>query len=96
MRKNLIFGLTIITGVLMFNTSCEDMIETPPPNEILVDDAIKSEDDLQQLLNGSYHEMANTFGGFYQTLAELMSDNVALPNNNDYREVYNHNVLFFN
>jgi len=80
----------------MFNTSCEDMIETPPPNEILVDDAIKSEDDLQQLLNGSYHEMANTFGGFYQTLAELMSDNVALPNNNDYREVYNHNVLFFN
>lgn len=96
MKKNLFFGLTIIACVLMFNTSCENMIETPPPNEILVDDAIKTEEDLQQLLNGSYHEMANTFGGFYQTLAELMSDNVALPNNNDYREVYNHNVLFFN
>ena len=85
-----------IAGVAILGTSCEKMIETPPPNEILVEDAINNTQDLQLLLNGSYNEIANTFGGFYQTMAELLSDNPALPNNNDYREVYNHNVLFFN
>ena len=88
--------LWAIAGVAILGTSCEKMIETPPPNEILVEDAINNTQDLQLLLNGSYNEIANTFGGFYQTMAELLSDNPALPNNNDYREVYNHNVLFFN
>jgi len=88
--------LWAVAGVALLSTSCEKMIETPPPNEILVDSAIHNTQDLQMLLNGSYNEIANTFGGFYQTMAELLSDNPALPNNNDYREVYNHNVLFFN
>ncbi len=98
MKKTLKLGkyIAIILGFGILGTSCEKMIETPPPNEILVKDAIKNTQDLQLLLNGSYNEVANTFGGFYQTMAELMSDNLALPNNNDYREIYNHNVLFFN
>jgi len=75
---------------------CENMIETPPPNEIPVADAVKTADDLQRLLNGSYNELANTNGGFSQMLAEMLGDNLNLPNNNDLKEVYNHNVLFFN
>ncbi len=98
MKKMLKFGkyIAVVLGLSALGTSCEKMIETPPPNEILVEDAIQNTQDLQKLLNGSYNEVANSFGGFYQTMAELMSDNLALPNNNDYREIYNHNVLFFN
>jgi hypothetical protein len=98
MKKTLKFGkyIAVVFGLSVLGTSCEKMIETPPPNEILVKDAIKNTQDLQLLLNGSYNEVANSFGGFYQSMAELMSDNLALPNNNDYREIYNHNVLFFN
>ena len=76
--------------------SCDNMIETPPPNELLVDDAIKTTDDLQRLLNASYNEVANTFGGFSQMMSEMQSDNLSSPNNNDLRELHSHNVLFFN
>lgn len=77
-------------------SSCDKMIETPPPNEVPIVDAVKTADDLQRLLNGSYNEVANLNGGFSQMLAEMLSDNLSSPNNNDLREVYNHNVLFFN
>lgn len=76
--------------------SCDNMIETPPPNELLVDDAIKTPDDLQRLLNASYNEVANTYGGFSQMMSEMQSDNLSNPTNNDLRELYSHNVLFFN
>ncbi len=88
--------LTAIVAVGIFIGGCENMIETPPPNEIPVADAVKTADDLQRLLNGSYNELANTHGGFSQMLAEMLGDNLNMPNNNDLREVYNHNVLFFN
>ena len=76
--------------------SCEKMIETPPPNEIPIAEGVKTADDLQRLLNASYSELANCNGGFSQMLAEMLGDNLSLPNNNDLKEVYNHNVLFFN
>lgn len=85
-----------ILAVGLILGGCENMIETPPPNEIPVADAVKTADDLQKLLNGSYNELANTHGGFSQMLAEMLGDNLNLPNNNDLKEVYNHNVLFFN
>ncbi len=85
-----------ILSVGLILGGCENMIETPPPNEIPVADAVKTADDLQKLLNGSYNELANTHGGFSQMLAEMLGDNLNLPNNNDLKEVYNHNVLFFN
>lgn len=91
--KTFLWALSLSAVAL---SSCDKMIETPPPNEILIDDAVQNTDDLQMLLNSSYNELANTFGGFGQVLAELQSDNLTLPNNNDYREVFNHNVLFFN
>ena len=85
-----------VASLALISSSCDKWIETPPPNELLVDSAINTSDDLQRLLNSSYNEMANTFGGFTQMMSEMMSDNLTLPNNNDLREVYTHNVLFFN
>ena len=91
---------TLITGFIAVSAftfnACDKWIETPPPNELIADSAITSADDLQRLLNSSYNEMANTFGGFTQMMSEMMSDNLTIPNNNDLREVYTHNVLFFN
>ena len=92
--KKVFLPLVAILG--LFATGCEKMIETPPPNEIPVADAVKTAEDLQRLLNGSYNELANTHGGFSQMLAEMLGDNLNVPNNNDLREVYNHNILFFN
>lgn len=80
----------------MLFSACDKMIETPPENELLVEDAIKTEEDLQRLLNGAYNELANTFGGFAQLFAEFQADHLNNPTNNDYKEVYNHNTLFFN
>jgi hypothetical protein len=86
-------SIAVMGGAMV---SCDNMIETPPPNELLVDDAIKTTDDLQRLLNASYNEVANTFGGFSQMMSEMQSDNLSSPNNNDLRELHSHNVLFFN
>ena len=93
--KTALFATILGISAVSF-TSCDKWIETPPPNELVADSAIKTADDLQRLLNSSYNEMANTFGGFSQMMSEMMSDNLTIPNNNDLREVYTHNVLFFN
>ncbi|MFN5889847.1 MAG: RagB/SusD family nutrient uptake outer membrane protein [Bacteroidota bacterium] len=94
MKTVFLSGIIAISTITF--TGCDKWIETPPPNELVADSAIKTSDDLQRLLNSSYNEMANTFGGFSQMMSEMMSDNLSLPNNNDLREVYTHNVLFFN
>lgn len=97
-----IFKNRTLTAVLavfalgVFASGCDKMIDTRPENELLVEDAVKTSADLQKLLNGSYNEVANTYGGFAQVISEFMADNLSLPNNNDYREVFNHNTLFFN
>lgn len=99
MKKNLFHSFALFLSMAIMGgamVSCDNMIETPPPNELLVDDAIKTTDDLQRLLNASYNEVANTFGGFSQMMSEMQSDNLASPNNNDLRELHSHNVLFFN
>ena len=92
--KFVIYAIVLL-GVTGTFSGCQS-IETPPPNELLVDDAIKTTDDLQRLLNASYNEVANTFGGFAPLMSEMQSDNLSMPNNNDLKELYSHNVLFFN
>ena len=90
-----VISAIVLLGVTGTFSGCQS-IETPPPNELLVDDAIKTTDDLQRLLNASYNEVANTFGGFAPLMSEMQSDNLSMPNNNDLKELYSHNVLFFN
>lgn len=90
-----VISAIVLLGVTSTFSGCQS-IETPPPNELLVDDAIKTTDDLQRLLNASYNEVANTFGGFAPLMSEMQSDNLSMPNNNDLKELYSHNVLFFN
>ena len=65
------------------------MLEYPPEGAILAEDALKTPDDAQRLLNSCYDVIANLFDGKYQNICELMSDNMAEPNGLDFNAVYN-------
>lgn len=88
--------LIYIALVVSFSFSCEKL-EFEPKSDLLTEEAIQTEDDLLLVLNSCYDVMANTINGRSQYYAELLSDNLARPfNNEDFIEVYNHNMLFFN
>lgn len=91
--KHLRYFLAIALIPLM--VSCEKFLEYPPEGAILAEDALKTPDDLQRLLNSCYDVLANVFDGSYQNLAELLSDNLASPNGNDFQSVYNRQTNFF-
>ncbi|MFN8862809.1 MAG: RagB/SusD family nutrient uptake outer membrane protein [Flavobacteriales bacterium] len=75
--------------------SCEKFLEYPPQGAILAEDALKTPEDAQRLLNSCYDVLANLFDGSYQNLAELLSDNLAEPTGNDFQSVYNRSTNFF-
>ncbi len=92
--------LTIISiGILSTSwVSCDKLIDIPPPDDTVVfEDALKTTEDMQTLLNSCYDVMANTYNGNQQNLSELLSDNLDGPNNHDdYNEVYIRHTIFFN
>ncbi len=67
-----------LTGVLF--AGCESLLEINPVDEgvILKSDAIKTKDDLQQLLNSAYDVVNGYYGGRFQRTSELLGDNVVL------------------
>lgn len=86
----LLLALTTLVG-------CQDFLDVEPEGVVLESEALNNPDDVQKLLNSAYDVTANYLNGRMQNLSELLSDNLAMPlNNNDYQEVYNRNVLFFN
>jgi hypothetical protein len=93
MKKISYFILAI--GLALGIASCEKMLEYPPEGAILAEDALKTPDDAQRLLNSCYDVIANLFDGKYQNICELMSDNMAEPNGLDFNAVYNRETNFF-
>lgn len=93
MKKKLyiIAALALSTAVV----SCEKWLEYPPEGAILAEDALKTPDDAQRLLNSCYDVLANLFDGRYQNVCELMGDNLATPTGLDYNAIYNHETNFF-
>lgn len=92
MKKYIIITASIITLGLM---SCEKMLNYPPNGAILAEDALKTPEDAQKLLNSCYDVMANVFDGSYQNLSELLSNNLATPIGLDFQAVYNKETNFF-
>jgi hypothetical protein len=92
MKKYIVIAASIITLGLV---SCEKMLNYPPDGAILAEDALKTPEDAQKLLNSCYDVMANVFDGSYQNLAELLSNNLATPNGLDFQAVYNKETNFF-
>ena len=92
MKKLSILLLSIATLA-----SCQKFLDVEPEGVILESEALQTPEDVQRLLNSAYDVTANYMNGRMQNLSELLGDNLAMPlNNNDYQEVYNRNVLFFN
>jgi tetratricopeptide (TPR) repeat protein len=95
MKKRILYIALATLG--MTNIGCNKWLEVPPEGVTLQEDALKTPDDLQRLLNSCYDVMGNTFDGRAQNIAELLSDNLTNPLNNlDYRAVYDRETTFFN
>jgi hypothetical protein len=97
--KKIYFG--IFTSVLLGFSACsDDFLDRKPEateTQFLDVDAIKTAEDLQQLLLSVYDVTANTFGGQIQNLSELLGDNIDSPaNQNDYIQVYLRRTDIFN
>ena len=73
MKKYIIISIAILT--LGF-VSCDKMLNYAPDGAILAEDALKTPDDAQRLLNSCYDVMANVFDGSYQNLSELLGNNL--------------------
>ena len=76
--KKRYFIFMLIIGILF--SGCESFLEIDPVDEgvILEDDAIKTKQDLQELLNAAYDVVNGFYGGRFQRTSELLADNVVL------------------
>lgn len=95
MKKRLII-IGSFLSIIGFS-SCDRLLEVTPPNETLAEDALKTPEDLQKMLNSCYDVLANSLNGRTQIFNELLGDNLNAPrNNDDFREIYNRSSNFFN
>lgn len=70
-----IFGFLLITGLLIM-TSCEDFLVQTPSNELPVEEAIETVDDLQNAVNGVYARLNeyDYYSGDLFPLGDLRTD----------------------
>jgi starch-binding outer membrane protein, SusD/RagB family len=87
--KTLIQYKYIVSAILALTffaiTSCEKNLEIKPDSSLGLSPevAIKTPQDMQLVLNSCYDACANMMNGQLQILSDLMSDDIARPNNND-------------
>lgn len=85
-----------IVGCTIALTGCDRMLEFEPGDVILAEDAINTADDLQRMLNSNYDVLANLLNGRQQSIAELLTNNMARPYSSlDYTAVWNRETNFF-
>ena len=85
-----------IVGCTIALTGCDRMLEFEPGDVILAEDAINNADDLQRMLNSNYDVLANLLNGRQQSIAELLTNNMARPYSSlDYTAVWNRETNFF-
>lgn len=87
----------LVAFSFLFVTGCEKSLEYEQEGSLTTEEAIKTADDLQMVLNGIYDVFANTMNGNIQTFNELLSDNINKPKTSEfYTEMWVHNTNFFN
>ena len=76
--KNKYLAIIFLFGVLF--SGCESILTIDPVDEgvILESDALKTKDDLQELLNAAYDVVNGFYGGRFQRTSELLGDNMVL------------------
>jgi starch-binding outer membrane protein, SusD/RagB family len=99
MKLNMKYIIKIFAFTFFFMaTGCGDLLENElPSNQVEGSKAIKSVQDMQQLLNAAYDELANSYNGNNQRFSELLADNVYIQGNSGFLvQVYNRSSDFFN
>jgi starch-binding outer membrane protein, SusD/RagB family len=87
----------LIIGVLMLSLgSCRKWLEIKPEGTQLESEAVKTQQDLANILNSCYDAMANHYNGRVQFFNELMGDNLEKPQSGFTVPVYLHTTNFFN
>lgn len=57
-------------------SSCEEMMDLKPDNEILEKDALQNKEDITALLNSAYQSLKGSYGGRFQRYSDLIGDDV--------------------
>jgi hypothetical protein len=87
----------LIIGMMLFTLgSCRKWLEITPEGQQLESDAVKTQADLNNILNACYDAMANHYNGRVQFFNELMGDNLEKPQSGFTVPVYQHTTNFFN
>jgi starch-binding outer membrane protein, SusD/RagB family len=91
--------LFLLPIVLLAFQACQKSLEFPlTKDQIDIDEALNSADNLKALLNSCYDEFANIMDGDVQNLNELLGDNLSEPQNaagSLYYVVYGRNTFSF-
>jgi tetratricopeptide (TPR) repeat protein len=85
-------------AVLTVSTGCKKFLERPPQGQLTQDQALSSEQGLVDFMNGIYGYIGDGdyFGGRYQTLNELLGDQLKGDKfTGDYAEIYKRQNSFF-
>lgn len=75
--KNKIYIIYVVILGLVF-TSCEKFLVIDPTGSevVLAGDALKSENDIEELLNSAYDALLGVYGGTYQRSSDLLGDDL--------------------
>ncbi len=102
MKINTLKLIPILVVLFTLVSSCEKNLEVEaeknPSLGLSPEDAIKTPQDMQNLLNSCYDNCANMMNGMFQISGDLLADDVTPPSNNDpFRmAIYKHNIDQFN
>lgn len=100
--KRLAAKITFIPAlfIALITVSCEGLLEQEPPDtgdNILPDDAVRTFQDLEEVLISAYDVLANTYNGSLQNLPSVIIDDLDRPfNQNDYGAVWLRSASIFN
>lgn len=96
MKKNSKIFLFLLASFAI--SSCEKLLNDQADNQITdLAELLETPEDAQNVLNGAYDVLVNGLDGQAQVLNELLSDNVAEPQNNDrFLAVYDRTTNSFN
>lgn len=90
--------LLVAFAALFALNACVKINEEVPETLFVEDDAIRTPQDVQNLLNSCYDALANALNGKSQSFSDLMSDDLVLniSDAGNKAEIYNRSTIIFN
>ncbi|NCD69512.1 RagB/SusD family nutrient uptake outer membrane protein [Mucilaginibacter agri] len=88
----------LMAGVMGITSCKKEFLDEKPPTAVPVADAIKTENDMSDAVNGMYASMrtSNTFGRDIPALGDILSDNVYVSSSNSGRYLQENNYSYIN